>query len=49
MGTAPQTGDPGAGGQVVVMEEGLGSEETENAQTDEELGSALLLLRSGVN
>jgi hypothetical protein len=30
------------------MEEGLGSGETENAQT-EELGSALLLLRSGVN
>jgi hypothetical protein len=33
---------------VVVTEEDLGSEEMENAQT-EELGSALLLLGSGVN
>jgi hypothetical protein len=33
---------------VIVTEEGSGSEETENAQT-EELGSALLLLGSGVN
>ena len=33
---------------VIVTEEGLGSEEMENAQM-EELGSALLLLRSGVN
>jgi hypothetical protein len=33
---------------VVVTEEGLGSEEMENAQM-EELGSALLLLGSGVN
>jgi hypothetical protein len=34
--------------EVIMTEEGSGSEETENAQT-EELGSALLLLRSGVN